>query len=122
MLANMTQFQVGANSKIKGTGRPKSQPNTKTFFPTHRSEMLLAKRLSMALTAPKPPMNDRINAFDSIPNSSLPINGTIVYSRPIIAPTNAFTKSRTKNCLMFGPRPSLIESNSPSPEGFIFTL
>jgi hypothetical protein len=61
----------------------------------------------MALTAPKPPMNDKINTFDSMPNSSLPINGTIVYSRPIIAPTNAFTKSRTKNCLMFGAKTKL---------------
>lgn len=59
---------------------------------------VVTKRFRIALTAANLAMNDTIIAFDSIPNSFLPISGTTVYSSPIIAPTNAFTKTRIRNC------------------------
>jgi hypothetical protein len=60
------------------------------------------------MTAPKLEINDTIRVLDSIPNSFLPISGTTVCSRPIIAPTNALTRTRIRNWFMFAFRPNLI--------------
>ena len=64
MFANMIQFQFGANSKIKGTGKPNSQPKTNTFFLPHLSEKFPAKRFKIALTIPKLAIKDRIKVLD----------------------------------------------------------
>src|SRR5216117_4098202 len=51
ILAKIIQFQLGANNSIIGTGIPKSQSNTNTFFLPHLSDKFLAKRFKTALTA-----------------------------------------------------------------------
>jgi hypothetical protein len=107
-LQNIIQLQSGANNKIKGTDIPNSHPNTRIFFLPHLSDILPAKRFKTALTAPKLAINYTINALDSIPNSFLPISRTTVCSKPTMAPTNALTKTRTRNWLMFGRKPNLI--------------
>ena len=95
--AKIIQFQSGAKSKMKGTGRPNSHPTTNTLFLPHLSAKLPAYKLRRAFTRPKLAINDRIMALDSMPNSSLPISGTTVCSRPIIAPTKALTTMRITN-------------------------
>ena len=107
-LAKIIQFQSGANNKINGTGKPNNHPNTSILFLPHLSDILPANRFKTALTAPKLAINETINALDSIPNSSLPMSGTTVCSRPIIAPTNALTKTRMENWLIFCLKPRLI--------------
>ncbi len=89
--------------------KPNPHPNTSILFLPHLSDIFPAKRFKTALTAPKLAINDTISVLDSIPNSFLPISGITVCSRPIIAPTNALTKTRIENWFMFGRKPSLIE-------------
>jgi hypothetical protein len=93
---------------MNGTGKPNNHPHTNILFLPHLSDILPANRFRRALTAPKLAINDTINTLDSIPNSFLPISGTTICSRPIIAPTNALARTRVENWFMFGRRPNLI--------------
>ena len=63
-LAAMTQPQCGAQISSSGTGRPMSQPATRTGFRPYRSDSAPAARLVSALVTPNATMkvSDAVNA------------------------------------------------------------
>ena len=91
-----------------GTGKAKSQPTTRSGFRPMRSDIRAATRLMTAFVTPKLTMNDVIAVFELRPNSCSPRSGSTVRSRPTIAPTKAFRKTRSPNCGRFSRSPSRI--------------
>jgi hypothetical protein len=57
------------------------------------------------LTTPKLMMKDVTNVVDAILNSSEPINGTTVLSRPTMPPTNALIRTSRENCGQLARKP-----------------
>ena len=51
-------------------------------------------------------MNEKTTTSEPIPNSSVPMSGTTVRSRPTMPPTKALTRTRSENCARFSRRPS----------------
>src|SRR3990172_13445659 len=75
-LATSNQNHRSAQMMMKGTGRPMSQPRTRTFFLPHVSEIRAAKKLQIAFVTPKLTMKETMEVFETKPNSFSPINGT----------------------------------------------
>ena len=90
-LANTIQPQVGAHINSSGTGRPMSQPATRTGLRPKRSDSVPAKKLVAAFTAPNATMkvSAAVNAVS--PNTRSASSGRTVRSWPIIPPTSALT-------------------------------
>src|SRR6266545_5145038 len=91
-----------------GTGRAKSQPTTRIGFRPMRSDTRAAIRLTTAFVTPKLTINDVTAVLELSPNSCSPRSGSTVRSRPTIAPTKAFRKTRSENCGRFSRSPSRI--------------
>ena len=51
-------------------------------------------------------MNEKTTTSEPIPNSSVPMSGTTVRSRPTMPPTKALIRTRSENCARFSRRPS----------------
>src|SRR5262249_39177524 len=112
-LAASTHAQFGAAMTMKGTGRPSSQPITRTRLRPQLSASCPETRLATAFTTPKLMMNDAISVVDAMWNSSEPIRGTTVRSMPTMPPTNALIRTSNENCCQFSFRPSLTAVASP---------
>src|SRR5579863_460359 len=108
--ASTTQPQDGASRMIAGTGSAKSQPATRIFLRPHRSEIRPANRLAIALTIPKLTMKERIAAREASANSRSASSGRSTRSTPTIAPTKAFTPTRSANCSKLARRPRRTEA------------
>ena len=96
-LAAITHVQLGAQMIMKGTGKPRSQPRTRTRLRPHASASWPEIRFAHAFTTPKLTMKETTNVVESILNSSAPISGTTVRSIPTIPPTKALIRTSKAN-------------------------
>ncbi len=106
-LAAITHCQFGAQMIMNGTGRPTSQPRTRTRLRPQRSASWPETRLANAFTTPKLMMKETTSVVEAIPNSSAPISGTTVRSIPTIPPTKALIRTSNENCRQLSLSPSL---------------
>src|SRR5262245_58157752 len=106
-LAAITQPQTGAQISSNGTGRPMSQPATRTGLRPYRSDSVPEARLLRALVMPKAAMNisDAVKAptAKTWPAKS----GKTVRSWPTMPPTRALTATRRENWARLARSPSL---------------
>ncbi len=105
-LAAITQFQLGAEMIMKGTGRPMSQPRTRTRLRPQASASWPETRFAHAFTTPKLTMKETMIVAEPMPNSSAPISGTTVRSRPTMPPTKALIRTSKANCGQFSFSPN----------------
>ena len=98
--------QLGAHMTRSGTGTPKSHPATSTRLRPNRSPNCPAKKLVSAFTMPNVAMKESAAVLEARPKSRSAMSGRTVRSRPTIAPTNAFTSTRSQNCRQFARRPN----------------
>src|SRR5512143_3022305 len=106
--AKTIQPQVGANMINNGTGNPANQPATRMRLRPTRSEARPANRFASALTMPKLTRNDSAAICEANPKSAPAISGTMVRSRPTIAPTKALTTISSVNCCQLARSPKTI--------------
>src|SRR6266568_2853304 len=111
-LAKTTQPQEGAKIINNGTGSPASQPVTKIPLRPIRSPRRPAKRFASAFTTPKLMMKESTAVVDARPNTWWPSSGTMLRSRPTIAPTKALTITSSVNCCQLARRPSCTTDTS----------
>src|SRR5438309_7596269 len=109
MFAKTTQPQEGEKRIRIGTGRANTQPVTRLYLRPHCSPTRPANRFAIALMSPKLTMKERMAARDASPNSRSASNGRITRSIPTVAPTKAFTATRSVNCSQLAPRPKRTE-------------
>ena len=81
---------------------------SRRFRPT-RSASTPAPRFVNAFATPNATTKERIAAREASPKSSSPTRGRTLRSRPTIAPTSAFTPTRSENCAALARSPSRIE-------------
>ena len=103
----MIHPQLGAQMIMNGTGRPTSQPRTRTRLRPQASASWPETRLANAFTTPKLTMKETTSVVEVIPNSSEPISGTTVRSIPTMPPTKALIRTSKANCGQFSLSPSL---------------
>src|SRR5437667_2698545 len=103
------QPQLGAHTIMKGTGKPTSQPRTRTCLRPHASASWPETRFERALMTPKLTMKDKTIVVEVMPNSSDPISGTTVRSIPTMPPTKALITMSSANCRQFSLSPSLTD-------------
>src|SRR5262249_52597504 len=106
-LAAITHSQLGAHITINGTGNPNSQPTTHKRLRPQTSATRPDTRLASALMTPKLTMKETTNVVEAILNSSEPISGTTVRSRPTMPPTKALIRTSRENCGQLARRPRL---------------
>src|SRR6516162_9941567 len=106
--AAITHSQLGAHMTMNGTGNPNSHPMTSTRLRPHTSVRWPETRLASALMTPKPMMKDATSVVDAILNSSEPISGTTVLSRPTMPPTNALIRTSRENCGQLAHKPRVM--------------
>src|SRR6516165_1348376 len=108
-LAAITQFQLGAHMIMNGTGRPTSQPRTRTRLRPQASANWPEIRFAHAFTTPKLTMKETTKVVEPIRNSSAPISGTTVRSIPTMPATKALIRRSSANCGQFSFSPSLTD-------------
>src|SRR5262249_32171919 len=111
-LAATTQAQLGAQIRRSGTGRPTSQPVTRTGLPPHRAARPPAGGLAKAFVTPNAKRNVRMLTALSIPKTFDASSGTTVRSWPTMPPTRALTATRRANWPAFSRRPRRIGRRS----------
>ncbi len=105
-LAAMIHHHDGPQASMNGTGTPMTHPANSSCLRVNRAVSAPAARLVSALVRPKAMMNAKTARSLVTPNTSVPISGAVVRSRPTRAPTHALTMTKSVNCNQFSRSPS----------------
>ena len=76
-----------------GTGKAATQPSINIFFRVNLLDKKATARFANAFVKPNASMKERITAYAVRSNTCSPNPDNTERSNPIIAPTNAFTKT-----------------------------
>src|SRR5690348_10729731 len=87
--------------------QPEQPAMTSTRFRPQTSARWPETKLASALTTPKLAMKETTKVVEAILNSSEPISGTTVRSRPTMPPTNALIRTSRENCGQLARSPRL---------------